>query len=63
MEGKGIIRFFLIILAVVCLLQYFYLLPTRKTEKAADAYSCGITRRRRNFLSYRTARIPTIFSP
>lgn len=39
MEGKGIIRFFLIILGVVCLLQYLYLLPTRKVEKAADRYA------------------------
>jgi SecD/SecF fusion protein len=39
MEGKGIIRFFLIILAVVCFLQYLYLLPTRKIEKAAEKYA------------------------
>ena len=39
MEGKGIIRFFLIVLAIVCFLQYLYLLPTRKVEKAADKYA------------------------
>ena len=39
MQGKGIIRFFLILLTAVCLLQYLYLLPTRKVEKAADRYA------------------------
>ena len=39
MEGKGIIRFFLIVLAIVCFLQYMYLLPTGKVENAADRYA------------------------
>lgn len=41
MQGKGIIRFFLILLTAVCLLQYLYLLPTRKVEKAADRYAAA----------------------
>src|SRR3989337_1565349 len=43
MQGKGIIRFFLILLTAVCLLQYLYLLPTRKVEKAADRYAVSIS--------------------
>src|SRR5688572_24661738 len=42
MQGKGIIRFFLILLTAVCLLQYLYLLPTRKVEKNADRYAASI---------------------
>ncbi len=47
MQGKGIIRFFLILLTAVCLLQYLYLLPTRKVERDAERYatkaSAGLT--------------------
>lgn len=39
MEGKGTIRFFLILLVLVCLVQFLYLIPTRKVEKAADVYA------------------------
>ncbi len=39
MEGKGIIRFFLILITAVCFLQYLYLLPTRKIEKNAERYA------------------------
>jgi len=39
MQGKGIIKFFLILLTVVCLLQYLYLIPTRKVEKNAERYA------------------------
>ncbi len=38
MQGKGIIKFFLILLTVVCALQYLYLIPTRKVEKKAEEY-------------------------
>lgn len=43
MQGKGIIRFFLILLTIVCLFQYLYLLPTRKVEKAADNFATAAT--------------------
>lgn len=43
MQGKGIIKFFLIALTIVCLLQYFYYLPTNKVEKAAAAYATKMT--------------------
>lgn len=42
MQGKGIIRFFLILLTAVCLLQYLYLIPTRKVEKDADRYATSM---------------------
>ncbi len=42
MQGKGIIKFFLILLAAVCLMQYLFILPTRGVEKAADAYAAKI---------------------
>src|SRR5688572_1514755 len=41
MQGKGIIKFFLILLTAVCLLQYLYLIPTRKVEKNADRYAAS----------------------
>ena len=39
MQGKGIIKFFLVVLTLMCLLQYFYLLPTAKVETNAEAYA------------------------
>ena len=43
MQGKGIIKFFLILLTVVCLLQYLYLIPTRKVEKNAEKFATSAT--------------------
>ncbi len=43
MQGKGIIRFFLILLTAVCLLQYLYLLPTRKVERDAEDFAAKAT--------------------
>ncbi|MEL6987655.1 MAG: protein translocase subunit SecDF, partial [Bacteroidota bacterium] len=39
MQGKGIVKFFLVVLVLVSLLQYFYMLPTAKVEKNADEYA------------------------
>lgn len=39
MQGKGIVKFFLVVMALVTLMQYLFLLPTRKTEKNADEYA------------------------
>ncbi len=39
MQGKGIIKFFLVVLTIMCLLQYFYLLPTAKVENNAESYA------------------------
>jgi SecD/SecF fusion protein len=43
MQGKGIVKFFLIALTVVSLIQFLYILPTRKVEKAADRYAESVT--------------------
>jgi SecD/SecF fusion protein len=60
MQGKGIIRFFLILLTVVCLLQYLYLFPTRKVEKKADDYataaSASITDEGAKSMAFKMAR-------
>jgi len=39
MQGKGIIKLFLVLMAIVSLIQLFYFMPTRKVEKAAEAYA------------------------
>ena len=39
MQGKGIVKFFLIVITIVCLVQYLFLLPTRGVERAADNYA------------------------
>jgi SecD/SecF fusion protein len=60
MQGKGIVRFFLILLTVVCGLQYLYLFPTRKIEKKADQYaeaaSASITDVAAKSMAYKMAR-------
>lgn len=42
MQGKGIVKFFLVVMALVTFVQYLFLLPTRKTEKKADEYASSI---------------------
>ncbi|MEM9888362.1 MAG: protein translocase subunit SecDF [Bacteroidota bacterium] len=42
MQGKGIIRFFLIAFVVVSIIQFLFVLPTNKVERAADRYAEGI---------------------
>jgi SecD/SecF fusion protein len=39
MQGKGIVKFFLVVLTIVCLVQYLFILPTRKVENNADKYA------------------------
>ena len=39
MQGKGIVKFFLVIMVIVCAIQYLLILPTRKVERSADAYA------------------------
>ncbi len=60
MQGKGIVRFFLILLTVVCGLQYLYLFPTRKIEKQADQYaaqaSANLTDVAARSMAYKMAR-------
>ncbi len=42
MQGKGIVRFFLILMTIVCIGQYLLNLPIRKVEKAADEYAMSV---------------------
>jgi len=37
MQGKGIVKFFLVVMALVTAVQYLLILPTRKVEKNADS--------------------------
>ncbi len=39
MQGKGIVKFFLVVMTVVTLVQYLFILPTRKVENAAEEYA------------------------
>lgn len=39
MQGKGIVRFFLVVLTFVTVLQYFFILPTQRVEKNAVKYA------------------------
>lgn len=39
MQGKGIIKFFLVALSLICLVQFLYVIPTSKVENAADRYA------------------------
>lgn len=43
MQGKGVVKFFLVVMTLVTLVQYLFILPTRKVEKAADAYALSAT--------------------
>jgi len=39
MQGKGIVKFFLVVMALVTLVQYLFVLPTNKVENDAEAYA------------------------
>ena len=39
MQGKGILKFFLILLAIVSAVQILYFIPTNKVEKNAEEYA------------------------
>lgn len=39
MQGKGLVKLFLILLTIVSLIQLFYFIPTRNVEKQAENYA------------------------
>lgn len=39
MLGKGLVKFFFVLLIVVCLLQYLFMIPTRRIENRASHYA------------------------
>ncbi len=43
MQGKGIVKFFLVVVTLFCLLQYFYMYPTLGVEKDARAHAQSIS--------------------
>ncbi|MCB0633475.1 MAG: hypothetical protein KDD15_27250, partial [Lewinella sp.] len=43
MQGKGVVKFFLVVMTLVTLVQYLFILPTRKVEKKAEAYAESLT--------------------
>jgi SecD/SecF fusion protein len=43
MQGKGLLKAFLILLSIVCLIQLFYFFPTNKVEKNADDYANSLS--------------------
>jgi SecD/SecF fusion protein len=43
MQGKGIVRFFLVVMALVTLVQYLFIVPTRKVERDAEDYAMTAT--------------------
>ena len=43
MQAKGIIKFFLVLLLLVCASQFFYYIPTNKVENDADQYAQKMT--------------------
>lgn len=42
MQGKGLVKVFLVLIILVCLLQFAYFIPTSSVEKAADDYAVKI---------------------
>jgi len=44
MQGKGIIRFFLVLMVLVTLIQFLFTLPTTNVERAAEAYAEAASR-------------------
>ncbi|HOO52524.1 MAG TPA: protein translocase subunit SecDF, partial [Alphaproteobacteria bacterium] len=43
MQGKGLIRFFFFLLLVVSAIQYLFIIPTNKVEKAAERYATSVS--------------------
>ncbi len=39
MQGKGIVKFFLVVMILVCLMQYMFILPTRSVENDAKEHA------------------------
>ncbi|MEZ4911478.1 MAG: protein translocase subunit SecDF [Saprospiraceae bacterium] len=42
MQGKGIVKIVLILLSIVCLLQFWYFVPTNRVERAARDYATSV---------------------
>ena len=42
MQGKGIVKIVLILLSLVCLLQFWYFVPTNRVEREASDYAASV---------------------
>ena len=42
MQGKGIVRFFLILLTAICIYQLFFFVPANRVESDAEAYATSV---------------------
>ena len=42
MQGKSLGRALLILVAIICLYQFLYFIPTRKVEKNADEFAQSV---------------------
>lgn len=60
MQGKGLIKVFLVLLTLVCLVQIYYFVPTNKVEKQAEEYAAaasnGLADANEARLAYKEAR-------
>jgi SecD/SecF fusion protein len=59
MQGKGLLKAFLILMSIVCLIQLFYFLPTSKVERNADDYATQASASLNGFekdMAFKTAR-------
>jgi len=43
MQGKGIVKFFLVVMILVTLIQYLFILPTNRVEKDAERYALNLS--------------------
>ncbi|MEO0627242.1 MAG: protein translocase subunit SecDF, partial [Bacteroidota bacterium] len=43
MQGKGIVKFFLVVMGLLAIAQFMYLLPTNRIERQADEYAQRIS--------------------
>lgn len=61
MEGKGLIKFFLVLMIIVSAFQYLFVIPTNKIENNADKYAeqvaAGIEDEAQRIASQKAARI------
>ncbi len=43
MQGKGIVKFFLVVMTLVTIVQYLFIVPTNRVEKEAERYAFDLT--------------------
>ena len=62
MQGKGVIKFFAILLAVVCLYQFSFTWVVRKVKEDAKVYAKGNAKKERAYLRFcfNTTGLPVI---